>query len=526
MTSSISSDNYDVVIIGAGINGAGIARDASMRGLKVLLIDKGDIASGTSSWSTRLIHGGLRYLEHLEFGLVRESLRERETLLRIAPHLVRPLQLVVPIYKNRSRGRLVIRAGLAVYDLLSIGKSLPRHRMLSRTETLEYLPGLETRDLVGGAVFYDCQVQFAERLVLENVLSARAEGAEILTYAQATRIDANGVEITCADLEKPEYIRAQVIINAAGPWIDNVMANTGLSHQRFIGGTKGSHIVVRSFRGAPASAVYVEAESDGRPFFVIPWNNNYLIGTTDVRFGNNPDEVLTESWEVDYLLKETNNIFPGVQLGRDDICYVYSGVRPLAFTNDAKEQSITRRHFIREHEQLSNLLSIVGGKLTTFRSLSQACVDLVFRKIGKDSPPCRTHEVQLPGATSKSVGNKEEELISKWPSDVRDRLSAIYGARVAELATLCLTHPDLAEPLTNNSDAIAAEVVYSFESEFASTLSDSLLRRIMIGLSCDQGAGEVEAAARIAQTAFKWNEQRMNEELAHYQSCLGKMIVP
>jgi glycerol-3-phosphate dehydrogenase len=526
MTIPHSSGSYDVVIIGAGINGAGIARDASMRGLKVLLIDKGDLASGTSSWSTRLIHGGLRYLEHFEFGLVRESLRERETLLRIAPHLVRPLQLVVPIYKDRSRGPVVIRAGLIVYDLLSFGKSLPRHRMFSRAKTLENLPGLKSDGLVGGALFYDCQVEFAERLVLENVLAARDEGAEILTYTKATKIDANGVEFIRKGSEKPEFVRAQVIINASGAWIDRVLSNTGEPGQRLIGGTKGSHIVVRSFSGAPTSAVYVEAESDGRPFFVIPWHNNYLIGTTDVRFENDPDEVRGESWEIDYLIKETNNIFPGAKLGRLDICYVYSGVRPLAFTNDADEQSITRRHFIREHGQLSNLLSIVGGKLTTYRSLSQECVDLVFKKIGKNSPPCRTHEVRLPGARSKSVGEPEEEMIRSWPSVVRDRLSSIYGTRISELAELCRDHSELAIPFTKNKEAIAAEVIYSFESEFASTLSDCLLRRTMIGLNCDLGAADAEAAARIAQTAFGWSEERVEEELSLYHRMVTRMSVP
>jgi glycerol-3-phosphate dehydrogenase len=521
-----SSGSYDVVIIGAGINGAGIARDASMRGLKVLLIDKGDIAGGTSSWSTRLIHGGLRYLEHFEFGLVRESLRERETLLRIAPHLVRPLQLVVPIYHNRSRGPVVIRAGLIVYDLLSFGKVLPKHRMFSRAKTLKYLPGLNSDGLVGGAVFYDCQVEFAERLVLENVLAARDESAEVLTYTKATKIVADGVEFIRNGCDKPEFVRAQVIINASGPWVDRVLSDTGVPGQRFIGGTKGSHIIVRSFRGAPTSAVYVEAQSDGRPFFVIPWHNNYLIGTTDVRFENDLDEVKGESWEVDYLIKETNNIFPEAKLGRDDICYVYSGVRPLALTNDVDEQGITRRHFIRVHGQLSNLLSIVGGKLTTYRSLSKECVDLVFKKIGKSAPPCRTHEVRLPGATWKSVGEEEEEMIRSWPNVVRDRLSSIYGTRISDLAELCLTRPELAIPFSKNREAIAAEVIYSFESEFASVLSDCLLRRTMLGLNCDLGAADAEAAARIAQTAFGWSEQRVRDELLQYLKLVTRMSVP
>src|SRR6476660_440682 len=179
---------FDVIIIGAGINGAGIARDAARRGLKVLLVDKSDIGSGTSSASTRLIHGGLRYLEHLEFGLVRESLRERETLLHIAPHLVRPLPITIPIYKQSRRGPLTIRAGMIVYDLLSFSKSLPRHRMLSRRQTLDQLPGLNPDGLLGSALYFDAQVEFAERLVLENVLAASERGAEVYTYAPVTKL--------------------------------------------------------------------------------------------------------------------------------------------------------------------------------------------------------------------------------------------------------------------------------------------------------------------------------------------------
>jgi glycerol-3-phosphate dehydrogenase len=369
---------YDVVIIGAGINGAGIARDAAMRGLRVLLIEKGEIGAGTTSASTRLIHGGLRYLEHFEFGLVYESLRERETLLRIAPELVRPLAMAVPIYKQSRRGWLTIRAGMILYDLLSWKKSLPGHRMLSRAETLERWPGLNPEGLVGSALYYDAQVEFPERLVLANVQSAREFGAEVLIHTRVTKITASGVEFV------GQFAEASVIINAAGPWIDLVLKHAPVKSPKLIGGTKGCHIVVPVFPGAPANAIYLEARSDGRPIFIIPWNKLYLIGTTDVRFEGDPDEVRCEDWEIDYLLSETNLALPSAKLTRDSILQTYSGVRPLPY------KSSTRRHFIREHPQLPNLLSIVGGKLTTYRSLSEECVDLIFRKLGKNPPPCRT----------------------------------------------------------------------------------------------------------------------------------------
>ena len=390
----VRASRYDVVIIGAGINGAGIARDAAMRGLKVLLIDKGDVGGGTTSASTRLIHGGLRYLENFEFGLVRESLREREILLRIAPHLVKPLAITIPIYKQSKRGRLTIRAGMILYDLLSWNKSLPRHRMLSRADTLKRWPVLNPEGLLGSALYYDAQVEFPERLVLQNVQSACEFGAEVLTYMHVTGFavengKVSGVEFIREDGQK-HFAETDIVINAAGPWIDQVLDRLPVESPRLIGGTKGSHIVVPPFPGAPANGIYLEARSDGRPIFVIPWNEVFLIGTTDVRFQGDPDEVRCELWEIDYLLAETNLALPGAQLTRDSILYTYSGVRPLPVTGDKDEQSITRRHFIREHPRLPNLLSIVGGKLTTYRSLAEECVDLIFRKLGKHSPPCKT----------------------------------------------------------------------------------------------------------------------------------------
>ena len=390
----VRASRYDVVIIGGGINGAGIARDAAMRGLSVLLIEKGEIGAGTTSASTRLIHGGLRYLEHFEFGLVYESLRERETLLRIASDFVKPLAITIPIYKQSKRGRLTIRAGMILYDLLSRGKSLPRHQMLSRDETLERWRGLNSEGLVGSAVYYDAQVEFPERLVLANVRSALEFGAEVLTHTRVTNFAVEDAKVTGVEFVTEDgqttFVEGEVVINAAGPWIDQVLERAPIRSPKLIGGTKGSHIIVSPFPGAPGNAIYLEARSDGRPIFIIPWNKLYLIGTTDVRFEGDPDEVRCELWEIDYLLSETNLALPSAGLTRDSIIQTYSGVRPLPVTGDKDEQNITRRHFIREHPRLPNLLSIVGGKLTTYRSLAEECVDLIFRKLGRNPPSCRT----------------------------------------------------------------------------------------------------------------------------------------
>jgi glycerol-3-phosphate dehydrogenase len=497
------NQEFDLVVIGAGINGAGIARDAAMRGLKVLLVDKGDIGGGTSAGSTRLIHGGLRYLEHFEFGLVRESLRERETLLRIAPHLVRPLPIVIPIYRDGARGWATIRAGMIAYDLLSWGKSLPRHRMLSARETLHAMPRLKAEGLVGSAVYYDAQVEFAERLVLENVLAAVEHGATVLTYTRvASFVIEHGLVVGVRlEGDKADQFRARVVINAAGPWVDRLLDETRTKNERLIGGTKGSHVVVAPFAGAPESAVYLEAVSDRRPFFIIPWNGNYLIGTTDVRFEGDPDEVRAEDWEIEYLLSETNRAFPGAELSRDRVLYTYAGVRPLPFTTNHNERGITRRHFLREHPQFKNLVSVVGGKLTTYRNLAEECVDLVLRKLSRGFTRSQTACVPLPGASDLNP-------ISLDPLYPSQRFSRIYGSRSKELI-------ELASRL--KSDAFTAEVVFAFEKEFAKTLADCFLRRTMIGLNADLGLGELEAAASVGQRFLGWTEDRARREVEGYR---------
>jgi glycerol-3-phosphate dehydrogenase len=500
--------NFDVIVIGAGINGAGIARDAAMRGLRVLLIDKGDIGGGTSAASTRLIHGGLRYLEHFEFGLVRESLKERETLLRIAPHLVRPLPITIPVYKQSRRGRGTIRAGMIAYDVLSLGKSLPQHRMQSARETLKQLPGLNDEGLVGSAVYYDAQVEFAERLVFENVLDAIERGATVWTYTRVVKLLTTEGRVTGVQLEGnfADLAKADVVINAAGPWVDQLI------DQKLIGGTKGSHVVVAPFAGAPKSAVYLEAVTDGRPFFIIPWNGNYLIGTTDVRFEDTPDKVRAELWEVDYLVNETNRVFPNAGLTRERVLYTYSGVRPLPFTTNADEQNITRRHFLREHPRFENLVSVVGGKLTTYRSLAEECVDLVLRKLGRGFSRSHTDRALLPGA--KNFPGFERDF-REVEETIRVRWLRIYGARASEVATLAKRV---------NGDMLAAEVVFAFEQEFAKTLGDCFLRRTMIGFDADLGLSKIEAAVNAGVRWLGWSDERARREVESYREQISTRL--
>ena len=518
---------FDLIVIGAGINGAGVARDAAMRGLNVLLLDKGDIAGGTSSWSTRLIHGGLRYLEHGELGLVRESLRERDFLLNIAPHLVRPLPILIPLFKNARRGPWTIRAGMLAYDTLSFGKSLPHHRMLRTREALELAPGLEGEGLLGAALYYDAQVEFAERLVLENALSAKEHGATVMTYARVNKFivengTVHGVEITDRFSGQNYSVRGRITINAAGPWVDEVAGP--LAAKRMIGGTKGSHIIVAPFAGAPSTALYVEAKADRRPFFIIPWNKNFLIGTTDKRYEGDLDAVEIVEPEIEYLLGETNRVIPKANLTRESILFTYSGVRPLAFTKNNSgylEQSITRRHFIQDHApQLKNFLSLVGGKLTTFRSLSEQTINLAFRKLRLTAPPCSTHKEPLPGAATPDFDGFRAQFAagSELPIKTSEHLFRIYGVRATNVLKLVAGNPALLETISAETGAIAAEVVFSFQQEQAQTLADCLLRRTMVGLNSTMGIGADEAAAKIGQEYLGWSSERARDEVAAYRN--------
>lgn len=527
----IEQERFDLLVIGAGINGVAIARDAAMRGLRVLVLDKGDVGGGTTSWSTRLIHGGLRYLEHVELGLVRESLRERERLLRNAPHLVKPIPFTLPIYADARRGSPTIRAGMVLYDVLSFDKSLPRHRMLSRAATLRDMPGLRADGLRGAARYYDAQAPFAERLAVENALSAIAHGARVVTYARVDRLLTEGAVVRGAEFtdlvsDSTVRARAKVAVNVAGPWADEVLAGSPQDRRpgRLIGGTKGSHLVVPPFPGAPREAVYYEAKRDGRAIFVIPWNDRYLIGSTDIRYEGDLDDIRTDDGEIDYLLAETNALLPEARLTPDDVLYTYCGVRPLPYVAAGAEGAITRRHIIHNHApQLRGLLSIVGGKLTTHRSLAEEVVDEVCAQLGLHRE-CHTARLPLPGTAgiALDVFAGSFAASSGLPAHVAARLVSIYGARALDVLAVAGPDADLRDPFDPDTGAIGAEVVFAVRNEQANTLTDVLMRRTMVGLGPRMGVGADRAAATIGRKHLGWDEARAEREVADYRSFLER----
>jgi glycerol-3-phosphate dehydrogenase len=529
----LSSTTYDVAIVGAGINGAAIARDAALRGLSVVVVEKDDVCCGTSAWSSRLIHGGLRYLEHGELRLVHESLHDRGRLLEIAPHLVAPIPFVVPLYPHNHKPAWMFRAGMVLFDALSIRKSVPRHRRLSRKAVAVELPSLNREGFSGALRYYDGQVVFAERLVLETLLSAVDAGAVALTYTEVTKVvteggRATGVAVRDRRTGEERTVRASVVVNAAGPWVDEVSA--GLSLPRFIGGTKGTHLVVDPFPGAPDVTVYYEARSDNRPILVIPWNGRYLIGTTDDRFDGDLDTTAGTEAEIDYLLEETNFLLPRARLTRESILYTYAGIRPLPYRPGAKPGSIPRSHLILTHDEVADLVTVVGGKLTPHLSLGREVVDKVAGLLGRTLPASTADRVPLPGAPAIGTDWLTEAARLRdalpWPDEVVERLLAVYGTRCRELLALCARDPELGRVLgTGRSALVAAEVVVAVEQEGARHLIDILHRRTMIGLEPGWGREIHREVAELAAPLLGWSADDVSREVAAHDTYITERLL-
>jgi glycerol-3-phosphate dehydrogenase len=515
----IADRAFDVVVIGGGINGAGIARAAQLAGYRTLLVEQEDFAAGTTSRATRLIHGGLRYLEHGELGLVYESLAEREALVRDASYLVRPLRLLVPVYAGDRRPPWMVRAGLAMYDLLSFRKSLPRHRAVPLQTLRSVEPGLRREGLRAAYAFSDAQVEFPERLVIESVRDFVDAGGIALNHVRADGLLAPGgvlrgvrLHASCGDAHAD--VAARVIVNAAGPWVDRVLAGTDAErHDRLIGGTKGSHLVAE-WPDGPKHAIFAAAHSDGRPFFILPWYRYTLVGTTDLRYDGDPGEARATAEEVRYLLDEASRLFPQAPLTAERVLYTYSGVRPLPTSDGGDEASITRRHIVIDHAKRGGpdgLLSVVGGKLTTYRSLARIALKSIERYAGAPPNPPRD------GRQLDSADDRRVKGISSL---------AIYGRRAPEVAALAEADAALREPVCAHNAEVLAQVAYAVEREEAKTLGDVLLRRIPAGWSACHALDGAERCARVMASRLDWDDARVAQEVAAYGREVRRTLVP
>lgn len=525
----LERETFDIAIVGGGINGAGIARDAAMRGLTVALLEKGDFASGASGRSSRLIHGGLRYLRHRQVSLVREALRERGRLVRLAPHLVRRLPFVLPLYDDGGENPLVLRLGLFAYDLLAGGLGIGRHRALSRDALVREEPHLRKDGLLSGLRYFDAVTE-DDRLTLVITMSALRYGAVAVNYVEAAGLEKTegrvaGVQYRDLAGTRQGTVKARVVVSAAGPWTDEVRSLAG--EPGMLRPTKGVHVVVPRDRLRTEAAVAFAFE--GRMLFAIPHDRHTYIGTTDTDYTGDPGEAEADRDDVSYVLDAANGVFE-TGLAMADVVATWAGVRPL-LDEDGKPSSVSRDYTILDGPP--GLVTITGGKLTTYRSMAEHLVDHVIEGEGNrlQGRPARSrtaHE-SLPGGDISDIDRYEREAGASIQrkfgvsEDAARRLVKLYGTEHANVLALAEERPELLVPLAPGSPALAVEAAYAASAEMALTLEDFMRRRSGLMLFGNEGDPE-SAAARVMAGVLGWSAEEMDRQLAEYRDAAGRMM--
>jgi glycerol-3-phosphate dehydrogenase len=528
---SLEKERFHVVVIGGGINGVAIARECARAGRRTLLLEQHDFASGTTSRSTRIIHGGLRYLEHGDIGQVRESLRERQWLLQRYPHLVNPLQFLLALDQNSHRSALAIRAGLWLYRRLNRQKTA-RESGTGRTEQDRIERLLDAGRRFSIFSFEDAQCEFPERLVAEWLVEAIEAGAVARNHTQVLAVETSNGRVTGVVMRdglsgKEERVEATWVINATGPWADNICESSGIhTGNPMVGGVRGSHIVLSKFAGAPDAAVYTEAV-DGRPIFVIPWNEQVLVGTTEVQDRGDPGRVQPSADEIDYLLRSLLHLFPRIRVAQQDIHFAFAGVRPLPFSPEKNPSAISRKHYLHDHapDGAAQMLSVIGGKLTTAGSLARECAAQIGARSASPTLAAASLAVaSLAVASEDGVDRLMDQLVTGTAEAggiSRASARAIvewHGRRSLAIAALALNSAALRAPLCPHTEHIVAEAVNAFANECAVTLADVLLRRVPVALgACWSPECSREAATRIAPTVG-WNQERISAEMEAFEA--------
>ena len=545
----LDQQHFDLLVIGGGITGAGIARDAALRGLKVALLEKSDFGSGTSSKSSKLIHGGLRYLQHAEFGLVFEAVSERTLLLKLAPHLVKPQLFLVPTFRGQYPGRFVLGCGMWMYDALSKFAAPDRHRAYRKKGVQKIEPGLKADGLTGGVTYYDGMTDDA-RLTLETILDAVRAGAKVLSYARVRGFveDSTGIVqgVTVADVldeTRTTTLFAKVTVNSTGPWSDLVLRL--LRHNQpapMVRPTKGVHILVDAARLPVQHAVVMTVPKDGRIIFAIPWADpespaasRTVIGTTDTDYHGDPDRVAADAADIDYLLEVANFFFPGSRLVPDDVLATWAGLRPLVMpSSDGLDASSVSR----EHRILSRpgLVTIIGGKLTTYRRMAAQLLSEAYKQLGVTEPPCATLDRPLPGATDwkpptddfDPVAELTEELVAlNLPGidrQVARHLATTYGVRARTIVEKIQQggDPSASDRLDPELPFLYAEVDLAVTVDLAVRLDDVLSRRMpLLLLARDQGLGCADKVAERIAKLRNWSKERTELELRHYRDVVA-----
>jgi glycerol-3-phosphate dehydrogenase len=514
----LEGQHFHVVVIGGGINGVAVARECARSGKRTLLVEQNDFASGVTSRSTRIIHGGLRYLEHGEIELVRQSLRERDRLMRESSHLVHPVNFVVLLNPESQRSAMKVRAGLWLYQKFAGKKS----NGLGEMEMKRLERALDAGRKWSMFNYEDAQCEFPERLVADWLREAIEAGAVVRNHSEVLAVDvahgrARGVLIRDRITGKDERIDAAWTLNCTGPWADRVCQRSSVrTPHPMLGGVRGSHIVIGRFPGSPTAAIYTEAQ-DGRPFFVVPWNDQILVGTTEVADNGDPSKTVPASNEIEYLLRAVSQLFPKAKIGAHDIKYSFAGIRPLPYAEGKNPSAITRRHFLHDHTEdgATRLVSVIGGKLTTAALLARECARKIGLKVTEPSSiavgPAASLDPMLDNAVLEvaqagSVSEESARGIVEW-----------HGKRAMDIARMALVSAELRAPICPHTSHIIAEVVEAYRYECAVSMGDVLLRRVPLALGpCWSESCSREAALRIG-AVMGWTQQTMGENLEAFE---------
>ncbi|WP_052848660.1 glycerol-3-phosphate dehydrogenase/oxidase [Streptomyces avicenniae] len=519
----MAEGELDVLVVGGGVVGAGTALDAVTRGLSTGLVEARDWASGTSSRSSKLIHGGLRYLEMLDFGLVREALKERGLLLgRIAPHLVRPVPFLYPL-KHRGWERFYAGSGVALYDAMSLssghGRGLPPHRHLTRGRALRVAPCLKKDALVGALQYYDAQVDDA-RYVATLVRTAAGYGAHVANRARVTEFLREGervvgVRVRDVELDGTYEIRARQVVNATGVWTDDTQGMIAERGQFHVKASKGIHLVVPKDRIHSSTGLILRTEKS--VLFVIPWGRHWIVGTTDTAWDLDKAHPAASSADIDYLLEHVNSVL-AVPLTRDDVEGVYAGLRPLLAGESDATSKLSREHTVAH--PVPGLVVVAGGKYTTYRVMAKDAVDAAVHGLDRRVAPCCTDEVRLAGAEGfHALWNARARLAARAGlHEARvEHLLHRYGSMTEEVLELIAADPALAEPLPAADDYLKAEVVYACSHEGARHVEDVLTRRTRISIETfDRGTRSARTVAELMAGVLGWTPQQVEREVENY----------
>jgi glycerol-3-phosphate dehydrogenase len=520
----LEEEVFDLLVIGGGINGAAVARDAAMRGMSIALVERGDFACGTSSRSSKLIHGGIRYLEQGDVKLVLEACRERDLLrTRLAPHVVRAQRFVLPVYVGEEPPLWQLRIGLLLYDALAGFRNVNNHRMLSVTEVRAHEPALQTDGLRGAALYYDCWTDDA-RLTIETVSAARSGGATVLNYAEVVALekDSTGRLATARVADRlsdhTARVRARWILNVTGPWLDRIRRLDDAGAPPRLKLTKGVHAVFDRAAVGNRDAIVIRSPSDNRVMFAIPWQDRTLVGTTDTYYGGDPAKVAADKDDIDYILEATNHSFPRANLTANDVISTYAGLRPLVAPEDEKEESdISREDQI--FESPAGLLSLGGGKLTTHRHVAERIVDLVAARLGRAVASCRTQNAPLPGAAGIAAG----PALDKPAQTREEHLRWRYGALGSEVGRAAPKDGQLGDRLVSDCGDLAAEAAFAVEREMAVSLTDVMTRRLHVHLrSREVGEKVARRVAEIMAPKLGWSAEQIEREVSVYLATLAE----